>query len=82
VQLEPKPAAVDDHYRYSDSAPPELSARCHYWVRQIERGWLPNRAWRTEGYDTASESLYGVYIWEYLNVLMPLVVEAMERADP
>lgn len=46
IELErPKPAAInDDAYRYfGQIAPTELSERCKYWVRQIERGWLPNK---------------------------------------
>lgn len=71
VELEkPKPARVDDRYRYWSDAPPELSPRCLYWLRQIERGWRPNRRIGGEGYDAAAE-WYGVYIWEYLNALLP-----------
>lgn len=66
----PKPPRVDDHYRYWGSPPPEPSERCRYWLRQIERGWRPNRRIATEGYDAAAH-WYGVYLWEYLNVLCP-----------
>lgn len=78
VALErPKPPAVEDHYAYWGDPPPVRSDRCAYWLRQIERGWLPNRNWRREGYDAASEVLYGVYIWEYLNEIGPAISERM-----
>lgn len=71
VDLErPKPPAVDDRYRYWGSPPPERSPRCRYWLRQIERGWRPNRFVRRRGYDEAAE-WYGVYLWEYLNSIRP-----------
>ena len=68
----PKPAKVSDAEDYWLFAPSQLSARCAYWVRQIERGWLPNRRIVREGYQYGAD-WYGVYIWEYLNVLDPLI---------
>lgn len=70
----PKPAKVSDAEEYWLFAPSQLSARCAYWVRQIERGWLPNRRIVREGYQNGAD-WYGVYIWEYLNVLDPLVTQ-------
>lgn len=81
IELErPKPAPInDDAYRYfGQIAPPELSERCKYWVRQIERGWLPNKHISRNGYSGATE-WYGVYVWEYVNVLYPLI-ESKRRA--
>lgn len=74
VQLEkPKPPRIpDDEERYWGQPPPTPSERCVYWVRQIERGWLPNRHISMNGYHT-SAIWYGVYIWEYLNILYPLI---------
>lgn len=73
IELEfPKPPPVRDHYLYWNDAPPAVSARCQYWVRQIERGWRPNRRIRAECYD-CSASWYGVYIWEYNNIIQPLI---------
>lgn len=73
VQLHhPKPPRVEDEMRYWGDQPPEPSPRCVYWVSQIERGWLPNRRIGMEGYHT-SALWYGVYIWEYLNVLSPMI---------
>lgn len=69
VTLEqPKPPKVDDHYRYWGEPPPEMSERCRYWMRQIERGWRPNRKIAGENYDTQAE-WYGVYIWELNHIL-------------
>lgn len=71
VDLErPKPPRVDDHYRYWSEPPPERSERCAYWLRQIDRGWRPNRFLRRECCDCSAE-WYGVYVWEYLNEISP-----------
>ncbi|WP_328439142.1 hypothetical protein [Nocardia puris] len=81
VALEqPKPTPVDDRYAYWLNAPPESSAACVYWVRQIERGWLPNRRISQQGYD-CSAGWYGVYIWEYLNVISLAVEAARTRSS-
>lgn len=83
VDLEtPKPKPVEDHYAYWTDPPPEMSERCAYWLRQIDRGWLPNRFWRREGYDTSAGDLYGVYIWEWLNVLQPTISERLRETSP
>lgn len=85
VRLEqPKPPPVADHYAYWMGPPPQRSERCTYWLRQIERGWLPNKHWRAEGYDSSAEVLYGVYIWEFINEIAPAVSESMnaESARP
>lgn len=73
-----KPPQVDDRYLYWIEAPPELSARCEYWLRRIADGWRPNRRIRGQGYDTSAE-WYGVYIWEYLNKIVPALAEADAR---
>ena len=54
--------------------PPELSERCRWWVRRIKAGWTGNRRTASMGYHVAAE-YYGVYIWEYLNVISPLLRE-------
>lgn len=41
---------------------------------RINAGWRPNRRLRSMGYHESAE-YFGVYIWEYLNVLYPLLVE-------
>lgn len=79
VALEqPRPPAVEDRYAYWSDPPPVLSARCRYWARQIEQGWLPNRRWRAECYD-CSAALYGVYLWEYLEVIEPMIDRQVRR---
>ena len=76
----PKPAAVPDPDTYWNDPPPTQSARCDWWVRQIERGWLPNRRIRAEGYYSAA-GWYGVYIWEYRNVItLAIDAQAASRA--
>ena len=72
IQLEPKPPKVETVEQYWLEAPPQMSERCAYWVRQIHRGWLPNKYISREGYYTSAE-WYGVWIWEYLNVLSPRI---------
>lgn len=73
VELEhPKPDPVADRYEYWLKPPPSPSQACQYWARQIERGWLPNRRISSYGYDTSAQ-WYGVWIWEYLNVLYPMI---------
>ena len=74
VALPPKPPRVADHYAYWNESPPERSERCAYWVEQLERGWMPSKYIRREGYD-ASAAWFGVYIWEYLNVISPMITD-------
>lgn len=80
VALErPKPPRVDDRYLYWTDPPPEPSPRCSYWLRQIDRGWRPNRAIEGHCYDCSAE-WYGVYIWEYLNAIGPRLDELRRSA--
>lgn len=75
VELErPKPPPVTDHYDYWDNPPPDRSERCAYWLRQIERGWRPPIRITRMGREAAG--WYGVWLWEYLNVIYPALVEA------
>lgn len=39
-------------------------------------GWRPNRFIRRYGYDSAAQ-WYGVWIWEYSEVIYPLLEESM-----
>ena len=73
----PNPPRVEDHYLYWDICPMEGSARCSHWIYRIENGWRPNRRIRAMGYDEASQ-YYGVYIWEYLNIISPLLDKQRE----
>jgi hypothetical protein len=66
-----------DRYDYWLEPPPEPSPKLAEWVSKIDRGWRPNRRIRTMGYDESAE-FYGVYIWEYLNVISPLIAEQAE----
>ena len=62
------PPPVDDVEAYWTDPPPDLSQRCRYWHARMSGGFVPNRRIRAMGYYEASR-WYGVYIWEYLNVL-------------
>jgi len=64
----PKPPAVTDPYTYWGDQPPERSARCVWWLEQIDRGWRPNRALRMEACESSAH-WYGIYLWEYINVI-------------
>lgn len=76
VELErPKPPRVADHYTYWGDEPPEVSARCQYWLRQIERGWRPNGEISSKCYDCSAE-WFGVYIWEWTNLIWPKLSSA------
>ncbi|WP_280439014.1 hypothetical protein [Nocardia cyriacigeorgica] len=82
VELDrPKPPRVADRYEYWTTQPPDLSPACRYWVRQIERGWLPNRRISGHCYD-CSAGWYGVWIWEYTNVLAPMIEERRQAGAP
>jgi len=62
-------------YWNSPKVPPasEQSDRCLWWVGRIQDdGWRRNRRISAMGYDEAAE-WFGVYIWEYLHVLLPLM---------
>jgi hypothetical protein len=63
---------VHDVATYWESPPPERSARCIEWVEKIQSRWKPNRRIRGMGYHEAAE-WFGVYIWEYLHVIRPLL---------
>jgi hypothetical protein len=75
VALErPKPPKVEDRYLYWSEPPHMRSDRCEYWLRQFERGWRPNGRILGMGYDSDAQ-WFGVYLWEYLNVLSPRLDE-------
>lgn len=64
------PQRVDDPQKYWTEPPPSRSPRLVYWLERIHHGWRPNRRLQGMGYHTATD-WYGVYVWEYLNVLSP-----------
>lgn len=73
-----KPPRVDDVQRFWADRPPVLSERCRYWVRRYREGsWRPNKYVRMESYYTRAEVL-GIYIWENIHVIAPLVREYEE----
>jgi len=67
-----------DIFEYWTVAPPERSPRLEYWLNRVEYGWRRNRRIRAMG---ASESarFFGVYMWEWLNVLWPAMVRRGQR---
>lgn len=78
IKTPPKPPRVADHYAFWADEPPEKSERVKYWLKTIEAGWRPNRRIRQMCYDCSAE-FYGVWLWEYLNVLAPLLQEVKMR---
>lgn len=52
--------------------PPEPSVGLLKWKAKIEAGWQPNGRLRSMGYYEAAKH-YKVYIWEWVNVLAPLM---------
>lgn len=68
-----KPPRVDDVETFWTEPPPERSPRCAWWVARVNDGFRPNRHARRLGYYAAAEH-YGVYLWEYLHVLLPLLL--------
>jgi hypothetical protein len=70
-----KPPRVKDKYEYWLKPPPDPSPRCTWWLGEFAKGWQPNRRVRGEGY-TGAADFYGVYVWEYLNVIAPLESQA------
>jgi hypothetical protein len=65
---------IKDVDQYWEFPPPEPSEQCAKWVERIRSGWRPNRRIRMMGYHE-SAAWFGVYIWEYLHVLYPLLLE-------
>jgi hypothetical protein len=68
----PAPPRVANIETYWTKPPPERSARCAWWERRIADGWRGNKRTRGMGYYESAEH-FGVYIWEWSNVLYPLM---------
>ncbi len=68
----PAPPRVSDVEEHWARPPQEMSARCAWWLKRIDEGWRPGRRLRTLGYYSSAE-YYGVYIWEYLRAIRPLL---------
>ncbi len=64
-----------NRYAYWQAPPPEPSPKLKRWIARIKAGWRPNRRIRQMGYDEKAE-FFGVYLWEYLNVIAPMLQEA------
>lgn len=72
IQKPPAPPRVRNLEKWWAEPPPSPSARCLWWLDKINAGWRPGRRIRQLGYYTSAE-WYGVYIWEYLHVLSPVL---------
>lgn len=66
----PRPPKVKDIYANTGRDTGELSERCRWWLRQIERGWRPNRRIASECWECSAD-WYGVYGWEFMDVICP-----------
>lgn len=63
---------------YWDRPPPEPSAGLLKWQAKVRAGWKRNRRINQMGYSD-SANFFQVYIWEYLNVLQPMLWAAENR---
>lgn len=61
-----------DRYAYWTDPPPQPSEALKKWLTKINNGWHPNSRISGMGYDESAD-FYGVYIWEYLHVIAPLL---------
>lgn len=76
----PAPQRVTSIETYWQESPPEMSARCRWWIQRISlRGWRRNARVATLGY-YGSAQYFGVYVWEWIEILSPLLlgIEAKE----
>jgi hypothetical protein len=74
------PPRVSNCDEYWADPPPTRSARCAWWVERIEAGWRPNRRIATLSYEAAAP-YYGVWMWEWIHVLHPLLQQVGSRSD-
>ena len=63
----PRVDVYDNGERYWSEPPPVVSPRCRHCLKRIAEGWRPRLI---DGYYGNSTYL-GVYIWEYLQLIMP-----------
>jgi hypothetical protein len=75
----PPPPRVD-RYAYWLDPPPEPSPRLQWWLTRVNAGWRPNRRIRMMGYDE-SAGWFGVYLWEWTNVLCPRLAEVQAESQ-
>jgi hypothetical protein len=69
------PPRVDNVYFYWEDPPPERSAKCAYWLARIKDGWRPNRRISEMGCSESAE-FFGIYVWEWVNVVRPIISAA------
>lgn len=69
---------MDDRYRYWGEQPPELSARCWWWLGYLAANddltveQLVDLTSSCASYDTSAEEL-GVYLWEWHHILYHVI---------
>lgn len=73
----PAPARVENVEKFWFAASPEISPRCVWWINRIQHGWKGNKRTRVLGYDEGAR-YFGVYIYEYVNFIYPLLKEQAE----
>lgn len=74
----PAPPRVPVSDAFWTNPPPSPSPRCAWWLSRVEAGWRPNGRIDGFGYDEAAD-YFGVWIWEWLNVLSPAIRSAQAR---
>lgn len=70
----PLPARVGDRADFWANAHRTRSERCIAWEARIRAGWRPNRRLSQMGWEEKAK-WYGVYNWEYIEVLAPLLTK-------
>ncbi len=70
VKMPPVPKDFDI-YKYTNVPPPVNSPRLLPWIKRIQMGWSFPKHVKYEGYSTKTQ-YFGVYVWEYQNVLSPM----------
>jgi hypothetical protein len=58
-------------YEFWTNPPPTMSARCSWWVDRVRGGFRRNKRLKVMDYSD-SAAFFGVYVWEWLNVLWPM----------
>ncbi len=65
-----------DIYKYMSEPPPKPSPRLEAWKWRFSIGWRLPKSVRCRGYSDVTGYL-GIYVWEYRNVILPLL-ESLE----
>ena len=61
-----------DVTEYWSNPPPNPTENLIRWIGKIQSGWRPNRRIRRLGHQRSAE-FFGVYLWEYVEVLCPIL---------